>query len=117
MQVFVRDNNVYQALRALKKRLQCESIFRLIKLRKHYEKPSGRKVREKAEASEGRENLRARNCSGRDFCHPPNLGWNELPEEERVRRVFLALDLDATQKALKPGVRRSIVVSVQGWGN
>ena len=30
--------------------------------------------------------------------------------------MFLALDLDATQKALKPGVRRSIVVSVQGWG-
>ena len=47
---FVRDNNVYQALRALKKRLQCESIFRLIKLRKHYENPSERKVREKAEA-------------------------------------------------------------------
>ena len=50
MQVFVRDNNVDQALRALKKKLQREGVFREMKLRKHYEKPSERKVREKAEA-------------------------------------------------------------------
>jgi small subunit ribosomal protein S21 len=50
VQVFVRDNNVDQALRALKKKLQREGVFREMKLRKHYEKPSERKVREKAEA-------------------------------------------------------------------
>ena len=50
MQVFVRDNNVDQALRALKKKMQREGIFREIKLRGHYEKPSERKAREKAEA-------------------------------------------------------------------
>ena len=50
MQVFVRDNNVDQALRALKKKLQREGVFREMKLRKHYEKPFERKVREKAEA-------------------------------------------------------------------
>ena len=61
-------------MRALKKKLQREGVFREMKLRKHYEKPSERKVRKKAEASEGRENLRAGNCSGRDFCHRPNLG-------------------------------------------
>ena len=50
MQVLVRDNNVDQALRALKKKMQREGIFREMKLRGHYEKPSERKAREKAEA-------------------------------------------------------------------
>ena len=50
MQVLVRDNNVDQALKALKKKMQREGIFREIKLRGHYEKPSERKTREKAEA-------------------------------------------------------------------
>ncbi len=50
MQVLVRDNNVDQALRALKKKMQREGIFREMKLRSHYEKPSERKAREKAES-------------------------------------------------------------------
>ena len=50
VQVFVRDNNVDQALRALKKKMQREGVFREMKLRKHYEKPSEKRVREKAEA-------------------------------------------------------------------
>src|SRR4029450_6747370 len=50
LQVFVRDNNVDQALRALKKKLQREGIFREMKRRRAYEKPSERKTREKAEA-------------------------------------------------------------------
>ena len=50
MQVLVRDNNVDQALKALKKKMQREGIFREMKLRGHYEKPSERKAREKAEA-------------------------------------------------------------------
>jgi small subunit ribosomal protein S21 len=50
VQVLVRDNNVDQALRVLKKKMQREGIFREIKLRGHYEKPSERKTREKAEA-------------------------------------------------------------------
>ncbi|MCA8928892.1 MAG: 30S ribosomal protein S21 [Alphaproteobacteria bacterium] len=50
MQVTVRDNNVDQALRALKKKLQREGVFREMKLRRSYEKPSERRAREKAEA-------------------------------------------------------------------
>jgi small subunit ribosomal protein S21 len=50
VQVIVRDNNVDQALKALKKKMQREGIFREMKLRKSYEKPSERKAREKAEA-------------------------------------------------------------------
>lgn len=48
--VNVRDNNVDQALKALKKKMQREGIFREMKLRRNYEKPSEKKAREKAEA-------------------------------------------------------------------
>jgi len=50
LQVLVRDNNVDQALRVLKKKMQREGIFREMKQRRAYEKPSERKTREKAEA-------------------------------------------------------------------
>jgi small subunit ribosomal protein S21 len=50
VQVLVRDNNVDQALKVLKKKMQREGIFREMKLRGHYEKPSEKRVREKAEA-------------------------------------------------------------------
>jgi small subunit ribosomal protein S21 len=58
VQVLVRDNNVDQALRVLKKKMQREGVFREMKLRRHYEKPSERhyekpserRVRERAEA-------------------------------------------------------------------
>jgi small subunit ribosomal protein S21 len=50
MQVIVRDNNVDQALRVLKKKMQREGIFRELRRRKHYEKPSERRVRERAQA-------------------------------------------------------------------
>ncbi|UWU32385.1 30S ribosomal protein S21 (plasmid) [Rhizobium sp. WSM1274] len=50
MQVLVRDNNVDQALRVLKKKMQREGLFREMKERRTYEKPSERRVREKAQA-------------------------------------------------------------------
>lgn len=50
VQVLVRDNNVDQALRALKKKMQREGIFREMKMRDYFEKPSEKRAREKAEA-------------------------------------------------------------------
>ncbi len=50
VQVIVRDNNVDQALKALKKKMQREGVFREMKLRRNFEKPSEKKAREKAEA-------------------------------------------------------------------
>lgn len=50
MQVIVRDNNVDQALRVLKKKLQREGVFREMKARRSYEKPSEKRAREKGEA-------------------------------------------------------------------
>jgi len=51
VQVSVHNNNVDQALRYLKKKMQLEGVFRAMKLKRHYEKPSERKMRKSAEAS------------------------------------------------------------------
>jgi small subunit ribosomal protein S21 len=51
MEVLVRDNNVEQALRALKKKLQREGVFREMKMRRAFEKPCEKRKREKAEAA------------------------------------------------------------------
>ncbi len=50
MQVSVRENNVDQALRALKKKPQREGAFRAMKLKQAFEKPSAKKARQQAEA-------------------------------------------------------------------
>lgn len=50
MEIYVQDNDVDKALRVLKKRMQREGIFREMKLRRFYEKPSERRARERAEA-------------------------------------------------------------------
>ena len=49
LQVNVKDNNIEQALRSMKKKLQREGLFKEMKLRKHYEKPSLKRAREKEE--------------------------------------------------------------------
>ena len=50
VQIFVRDNNVDQALKALKKKMQREGSFREMKRHVAYEKPSEKRARQKAEA-------------------------------------------------------------------
>ena len=54
MQVFVRDNDISQALRILKKKMQREGLFREMKRRRSYEKPSERAARERAEGARRR---------------------------------------------------------------
>ena len=50
MQVFVRDNDVEQALRILKRKMQREGVFREMRRRRFYKKPSDKATREKAES-------------------------------------------------------------------
>jgi small subunit ribosomal protein S21 len=76
LQVFVRDNNVDQALRILKKKMQREGVFREIKRRRFYEKPSERATREKAEAARRARKL-ARKQAVRD-------GLIAAPRKKRV---------------------------------
>jgi len=61
IQVTVKDNNVEQALRSLKKKMQREGLYKEMKLRKHYEKPSLRKAREKEESIRRVRKLNRRN--------------------------------------------------------
>ena len=61
IEVNVKDNNIEQALRSLKKRMQREGLFREMKLRKHYEKPSLRRAREKEESIRRSRKLKRRN--------------------------------------------------------
>ncbi len=78
MQVLVRDNNVDQALKALKKKMQREGIFREMKLRNYYEKPSERRVREKAEAVRRARKL-ARKKLQREGLLPSKPAANKTP--------------------------------------
>ena len=57
MQVFVRDNDVGKALRILKKKMQREGVFRELKAKRAYEKPSEKRIRKKAEAVRRRRKL------------------------------------------------------------
>lgn len=50
MRVIVRDNNVDQALKVLKKKMQREGVFREMRAKRFYEKPSEKRAREKGEA-------------------------------------------------------------------
>ena len=50
MQVFVRDNDINSALRVLKRKMQREGLFRELRRRRSYEKPSERRARERVEA-------------------------------------------------------------------
>lgn len=64
VQVTVHTNNIDQALKALKKKMQREGIFREMKLRRHHEKPSEMKKRKEEESSRRRRKLaRKRNFS------------------------------------------------------
>jgi len=51
VQVTVRDNDINQALRFLKKKMQREGVYREMKMRRHFEKPSEKRAREKAEST------------------------------------------------------------------
>ena len=43
IKIEVKDNNVEQALRVLKRKLQRDGFFKIIKLKNTYEKPSEKK--------------------------------------------------------------------------
>ena len=45
MKIEVKDNNIEQALRVLKRKLQRDGFFKVIKLKNTYEKPSEKKKR------------------------------------------------------------------------
>jgi small subunit ribosomal protein S21 len=95
VQVLVRDNNIDQTLKVLKKKMQREGVFREIKLRRHYEKPSERRVREKAEAIRRARKL-ARKKLQREGLLPMKPRVIPGAPEEAVPCAPLASDLGTT---------------------
>ena len=83
LRVFVRDNNVDQALRVLKKKMQREGVFREMKQRRSYEKPSERKTREKSEAIR-RARKAARKQAQREGLIPDTRKKKPLDEQRKV---------------------------------
>jgi small subunit ribosomal protein S21 len=81
LQVFVRDNNVDQALRILKKKMQREGVFREMKRRRFYEKPSEQTVREKAESIRRARKLARKKAQREGLIPTP-------PKVEKVRKSF-----------------------------
>jgi small subunit ribosomal protein S21 len=71
VQVLVRDNNVDQALKVLKKKMQREGVFREMKLRGFYEKPSEKRVRERAEAIRRARKLKRKQMQREGLLPPP----------------------------------------------
>ncbi len=49
IKIDVKDNNVEQAIRVLKRKLQKEGFFKIIKMKSNYEKPSEKKKRLRTE--------------------------------------------------------------------
>jgi len=86
LQVIVRDNNVEQALRVLKKKLQREGVFREMKRRRSYEKPSERKAREKSEAVR-----RARKLARKQAIREGLIAAPPQKKERQVRKPALPL--------------------------
>jgi small subunit ribosomal protein S21 len=87
MQVIVRDNNVEQALRVLKKKMQREGVFREMRMRRFYEKPSEEAARRKSDAIRRKRKM-ARKQAIRD-------GLIAAPVKKKV--------LESRQGAPKPG--------------
>lgn len=84
MQVLVRDNNVDQALKALKRKMQREGIIRELKQRRAYEKPSERRVREASEAVRRARKI-ARKHAEREGLIPPKKRTERTALKRGVR--------------------------------
>jgi small subunit ribosomal protein S21 len=100
MQVFVRDNNVEQALRILKKKMQREGIFREMRQHGAYEKPSEKRVREKAEAIRRTKKLARKKAQREGLLPMPK----PKPRPERKPDVFRSGRDSIIPSAVKPPV-------------
>lgn len=85
MQVLVRDNNIEQALKALKRKMQREGILREMKMRRSFEKPSERRVREAAEAVRRARKLARKQAQREGLLPPPKPKLRDAARMGRPR--------------------------------
>jgi small subunit ribosomal protein S21 len=93
----VRDNNVDQALKALKKKMQREGSFREMKRHVHYEKPSEKRARQKAEAVRRARKLARKRAQRRS----PSAG-EAAASMGRRERILRGRAVSARPFALRP---------------
>jgi small subunit ribosomal protein S21 len=91
LQILVRDNNIDQALRVLKKKMQREGVFREMKLRRFYEKPSERAAREHNEAIRRRRKLARKKAQREGLLPDPRAKKKLLEKKQDPRRPGQAL--------------------------
>jgi small subunit ribosomal protein S21 len=90
LQVFVRDNNVDQALRVLKKKMQREGVYREMKRRRFYEKPSEKATRERAEAIRRAHKLARKQAQREGLIPAPRVRKKVSPGRPAGRGLFSA---------------------------
>jgi small subunit ribosomal protein S21 len=88
LQVFVRDNNVDQALRVLKKKMQREGVFREMKRRRFYEKPSEKATRERGEAIRRARKLARKQAQREGLIPAPRERKKALPGRPAGRAKY-----------------------------
>lgn len=98
MQVVVRDNNVDQALRVLKKKMQREGLLRELKAKQSYEKPSERRIRELAEAVRRSRKLARKKAQREGLLPMPKL----KPKKPPRKNLFSQLDSANASAGSKP---------------
>jgi small subunit ribosomal protein S21 len=86
LQILVRDNNIDQALRVLKKKMQREGVFREMKLRRFYEKPSERTARERNEAIRRARKLARKKAQREGLLPDPRAKKKLLEKKQDPRR-------------------------------
>jgi len=94
LQVLVRDNDVDQALRVLKRKMQREGVFREMKRRRFYEKPSEQSAREKSDAIRRKRKLARKQAIREGLLPAP--AKKLLPEKGRGLRPTAPLRTDGT---------------------
>ncbi len=116
VQVYVRDNDVNAAIRVLKKKMQREGTFREMKRRRSYEKPSERRVRERAEAVrryarrwESGSSARVTDESSAESCGKPRI---EKRREAAAQNRQGGARLDALQVAGSLLMRKPVSIKV-----
>jgi len=90
LQIYVRDNNVDQALKALKKKMQREGIFREMKRRRFYEKPSEKTARQKGEAVRRARKLARKKAQYEGLIADPRKKRNEAGRAQGQARFARA---------------------------
>ena len=114
LQILVRDNNIEQALKALKRKLQREGVFREMKRRAEYEKPSEKRARERAEAIRRVRKLARKQAQREGLLPAPKRKPMMPPTPGGAERVLIAARTAGLHRFDLKGAARAAPFVVRG---